>query len=90
MKYDSQSGKILITLSQFVTIARRRLAAAHTPDELEPVISTASTRMLRSVIGEVHGECLTFGFETLGYSFEMSIPVEGVEGGRITVARDIE
>ncbi|MBQ7387367.1 MAG: ATP-dependent DNA helicase [Clostridia bacterium] len=89
MKYDRESGKILLTLGEFVTVARRRVAAtAH--DEDEPCVSGVSSRILRSIIGEHTPEALTFGFSGLGYSFELAMSADAIAGDEITVAREIE
>ncbi len=89
MKYDRERGKISITLTEFVTIARRRVAAV-ARDEDEPCVSGVSTRLLCSLIGEHEKETITFAFDGLGYSFEMSMVADMIDGDALTVAREIE
>ncbi len=89
MRYDKESGKILLTLGEFVTVARRRVSSV-SHDEDEPCILGASSRMLSSLIGEHSPESITFGFESLGYSFLLSMTADKIYENEITVAREIE
>ena len=90
MRYDAESGKIHITLREFVSVARRRIAAAMPYDEDEPYVCEAGRLGLRTLIGEVRREAVHFGFSAAGYDFELSMTADGIDGNEITVAREIE
>ena len=89
MRYDRESEKILLGLGEFVTVARRRIATA-ARDEDEPTVSEVSARMLRSIVGEMNPEKITYGFSGCGYSFELSTTADGLDGSCLIVAREIE
>ena len=89
MRYDKEFGKIILGLSEFVTVARRRVATA-ARDEDEPAVSEVSARMLRSIAGDMTPETVIFGFEGAGYTFELKMTADSVTENELTVAREIE
>ncbi|MBO5907179.1 MAG: ATP-dependent DNA helicase [Clostridia bacterium] len=89
MRYDSDTGKIKITLKEFVTIARRALSPTLPCDENEPTLLDAPRRILKVALGEINPETLTLGFDTAGHSFELIAPADDISENTVTVAREI-
>lgn len=90
MRYDSDSGKILITLGELVLIARRGISATLPVDEDEPNISRASMMIRRAVLGDREPVPIRFGFESLGFSFELIGEADMIEGEELTVLASTE
>ena len=90
MRYDSNSGKINITLKELVSVARRRISPTLPQDHDEPCISEVSQRMLRASVGETEKREIHLGFKVGEYRFELEGVADNVSGNEITVAREIE
>ncbi len=90
MKYDSESGKILITLGEFVSIARRRIAASLPYDDEEPSLGEVSARRLRAVVRDIAEQKINFGFSAAGRDFELTATVSSTSENSIVIAREIE
>ena len=89
MRYDTESGKIKIALSEFVSISRRGISPALPFDDDEPNVSEPSKRRIRAILGETSPEKIYFGFEAAGHSFELSMNADSVFESSVTVAREI-
>ncbi len=88
MKYDTETGRISVGLSELVTLARRSLSIHGTNDEDEPRSAEALGRRLKRIIGEYTKSGLYFEFSHSEYSFEMS-PFSIISGSEITVAKTV-
>lgn len=74
MKYDKTSGRLIISLREFVTNARRGICTMLPPDEDEPTMSTVGSEEIKHdfALGE--------------YSFTLTARVEHAEKGRVTIS----
>ncbi len=89
MRYDDKTGKIKISLSELVTIARRGISPTLPCDEDEPKTDSLKSQKLRRLIPDLESSDLHYGFDCDGFSFEMSATADGVGGNAVTVAREI-
>lgn len=89
MRYDSESGKIQITLTELISIARRGISPTVPYDEDEPWVESPVQRRLASIEPDLTPATVRFGFEDGEYSFEMSLAAESIEGNNVTIAREI-
>ncbi len=89
MRYDSDSGKILISLSELVAISRRGVAGTLPFDEDEPGILRPSKRARRTVLGECDEVKLTWGFDAGDYAFELLGEADKLEGSTVTLLGSI-
>ena len=71
MKYESDSGKILISCREFVSIARRGISVAVPTDADEPELHKTSRGLLNKILGERRNEEIIWGFDACSYSFEL-------------------
>jgi len=89
MRYDADSGKILIGVSELVSVARRKISPILPYDEDEPALGDTSARRLAAYIDGEQPQTLRIGFESGGYAFELCGTANAVTDNRITVARDL-
>ncbi len=89
MRFDNETGKIKITLSEFVSISRRAISPTLPYDEDEPNLSGAPQRILKSLIGDIKPYRINLDFEAGGYSFELSADADTRDGNILTLAREI-
>lgn len=90
MRYDTDSGKILITLGELVLIARRGISATLPVDEDEPNFSRASYIIRRAVLGDREPVPVRFGFDALGFSFELIGEADMIECDEVTLLASTE
>ncbi len=90
MRYDAERGKLNITCSEFVSIARRRISSALPYNEDEPSITAASKRELELERGSLEARKLIYDFETDGHAFELVCSPDGVGGGELVYVRSGE
>ena len=89
MRYDAESGKILIGVSEMVAIARRKISPILPFDEDEPELSEASSRRLAAYLEGASPAELRLGFESGGYSFELCGRADGVSENKVAVAKEV-
>ena len=89
MRYDGETGKLKISLGELVTIARRGISPTLPYDEDEPRTDPLKAERVRRIMPELEGSSLYYGFDADGYSFEMTVTADGIDGNKVTVARDI-
>lgn len=90
MRYDTDSGKILITLGELVLIARRGISATLPVDEDEPNIKRPSLITRRAVLGDKEPVPIRYGFNALGYSFELIGEADAIDGDKVTVISSLD
>lgn len=90
MKYDRESGKILIGLKEFVTVARRCISTALPFDVDEPQVAETTRKIRDGELSGIPGEVLSYGFETLGYSFSLTAPVDGRRERELYIIRELD
>ncbi len=90
MKYDSDSGKILISVSEMVTISRRGISPTLPLDEDEPSAPSPARGSIFNIVGRSEGVPIRFGFKSGEYDFELVGRCEKIEGSRVTVIRAID
>ena len=76
MRYDSESGKILISCREFVSTARRGISTVMPSDSDEPELRKISKRILKKIIGDCEDERIIWGFEAGKYCFELTANVQ--------------
>ena len=89
MLFDKERQVIAISLSEFVSIARRGISPTLPLDEDEPNVSETTSRRLRAIIGECEGEKVYYSFAACGHQFELVMKAEGITDSTVTVAREI-
>lgn len=89
MRYDAESGKILISLTEFVSIARRGVSPSATFDDDEPDVASPSRIRLKKIYGEMTPRVLSIEFSSHGESFLLSGHCDSAHDGEITIARSI-
>ena len=89
MLYDNERRVIKVSLSEFVSIARRGISTTLPFDEDEPSILEATSRRLRAILGELTAEKLYYSFVSGERAFELFGTAEHIEGDVITVSREI-
>lgn len=89
MKYDCQSGKISISLEEFVSIARRGISPSVSYDEDEPIISLQSLDRLRKLFPRLNPEKIGMDFTDRNHTFRILGQAEGIDGNEITIARRV-
>ena len=72
MRYDSEAKRILINLSEFVSIARRGISPTVSFDEDEPTIGEVARFRLAKLYGEMERCELTYNFSSSDYDFTLS------------------
>ena len=90
MRFDEESGKIRINLSEFVSISKRAVSPTPTRDEDEVGNERISRRVLERIVGKYDTESFDFEFSVDNHRFEMEISPDCVEGTLITVSRCVE
>ena len=71
MKYDINTGKIIVSLSEFVSLARRSVSATATPDEEEPRLRGLSERVISGAINKALTGEIRYEFAVLGRTAEI-------------------
>ena len=81
MRYNAESGKILIQTRELVDIARRGISSASLTDEQTPVKADLTKRVLRKLEGALVGEKIEHAFEVSGYNFILEARTDLMCGG---------
>ena len=89
MRYDEESGKIEISLAEFVAIARRGISPSTSYDEDEPDVNSVARSRLSRIFGEMKPQRLDLDFTDGEHIFTMSAVADHQETDSITVARAI-
>lgn len=90
MRYDAECEIIKITVSEFVTIARRGISAAVSYDEDEPNVSPLVASGLTRIAPALETVRLSHRFISGEWVFEIVGAADGILGNEITVARSVE
>ena len=90
MLYDRESGKIKISLKEFIGIARRGISPTLPFDEDEPNISDTSLLLLRGELPDIKRDEVIYGFSAMGYDFELYMQMVYVMGGEVIIAKEID
>ena len=90
MLFDKDSGKIKISLKEFIGIARRGISPTLPFDEDEPNISDTSLLLLRGDLPDIKRERVIYGFSAMGYDFELYMQMVYVMGGEVIIAKEID
>lgn len=90
MLYDKESGKIKISLKEFIGIARRGISPTLPFDEDEPNISDTSLLLLKPDLPDIKRERVIYGFSAMGYDFELYMQMVYVMGGEVIIAKEID
>ena len=89
MRYDSEAKRILINLSEFVSIARRGISPTVSFDEDEPTVGEVARFRLAKLYGEMERSELTYNFSSSEYDFTLSGEADGLMGDTVTLARSV-
>ncbi len=90
MLYDPNSGKIKISLKEFIGIARRGISPTLPFDEDEPSITDTSLLLMKEELPDIKRERVIYGFSALGYDFEMYMQLVCVMEGEVIIAKEID
>ena len=90
MRYNAESGKILITCRELVNTARRGISTALPSDEEEPETLKISKRLLKEVIGEFSEQEFSYPFECGEYCFELVTRTPKAEEGQLWFAMEVD
>ena len=86
MKHIASENRILISLDEFVSIARRRISPTLPTDENEPELSAASKAALLTY-GITDRERIEYDFVTDGVSFRIVGYADKIENGTLTLVK---
>lgn len=89
MRYDSESGKILISCREFVSTARRGISTVIPSDSDEPELRKISKRILKKIIGDCE-EKIKWGFEAGKYRFELTANVQKIQECNLWFAINVD
>ena len=90
MKFNSENSIIEISLSEFVSIARRGISPSISYDEDEPQISESSRIRLQRIFGEMNPEKLSLKFTDGEHEFMLYGMVDDQNSHNVTIARSVE
>lgn len=90
MLYDKDSGKIKISLKEFLGIARRGISPTLPFDEDEPNITDTTMLMLKGFLPDVKKERVIYGFRAGEYEFEMYMHLVSVVVSEVIIAKEID
>ncbi len=90
MLYDKESGKIKISLKEFIGIARRGISPTLPFDEDEPNLTDTSIMFLKDDHPDVKRERVIYNFRAGEYEFEMYMQMVYVFDTEVIVAKEIE
>ena len=89
MKHDASENRILISLGELVSIARRRISPALPIDEDEPELKSPSRIALAS-LGIKERKKLSLDFEDGGVSYRLFGYADEIQGSEITLVKSTE
>ena len=89
MRYNAETGKISITLGEFVAVARRGISPTLSRDQDEPHVSPVTKSRLERLYGGLESRQLTLEFTGGSFNFILSGEVEGLDGDTIIIARTV-
>lgn len=87
MRFNEDTKKIKITLSEFISISRRAISPTPTYDEDEVGCARPSDRVLERIVGNITKDSFIFEFSVGEHSFEMEISPCSVREGEILMSR---
>ncbi len=88
MKLIASENRILLTLGEFVSIARRRISPTLPTDECEPELFGASRGVLAS-LGMTNGQRLELDFSEDGTDYRVFGYADHIENGEITLVKSV-
>ena len=86
MKLIADENRIMISLDEFVSIARRRISPTLPTDENEPELSVG-TRSLLGSLGITERKRVDFDFTHGGINYRIIGYADGIDGGEITLVK---
>ena len=89
MLYDLDSGKIKISLDEFVSIARRGISATLPFDEDAPKMEDTALHHLKYIDPDIKRERAIFGFSAMGYDFELYLSALQVIKDEVIIAKEV-
>ena len=90
MRYDKDTDKFEIELSEFVGTARRTSARIPVCDEEEPRAGELSQRLISRALSGEEAKEINFEFRAGGLTFLLRAGIDGYSAGRISVARAVK
>ena len=89
MLYDLESGKIKISLEEFITIARRGISPTLPFDEDAPAMEEQNLTHLKYISPDIKRERAIYGFSAMGYDFELYLSVLMVASWEVIIAKEV-
>lgn len=90
MLYDGESGKIKITLDEFLTVAKRGIAPTLPFDEDEPHHEESALTYLKYISPDIRRDRVIYGFTAGGFDFELYASVLHVIATEVIIAKETE
>ncbi len=89
MRYDAQSGRIVMTAAELVWYARRRTALTYHDESEERGIADADASTRRRLVGTDAPERLTYDCEAEGVRFTVLADADAIDGTHVTLLRKV-
>ena len=90
MRYDKESGRLLLSCRELVATARRGLSVALPVDSDEPEARGITKRLLRAAVGDGEGQSLTLPFFCREYPAELTAYAEKVSENQLWFAIGVD
>ncbi len=84
MRFDKDSGRLFVSLNEFVSTARREISVSLPLDEDEPSKYIYKTSLLRRILSVEHAERLIFPFSIGEYDFNLLLDIDKIDNDKIT------
>ena len=90
MQYDAELGRIIITLGEFVSVARRGISPTLSRDEDEPRVSSVAKSRLERIYGSFKRKILKYEFTRGKHDYLLSDEADSVdERDTLLIARTV-
>lgn len=90
MRYDEQKNIMLVSLKEFVTLARRKVASTLPYDDEEPTVEGAGKIEEARLSLPEKKEGLTLSFSLGGIDYQLFTEAQFIEGEKITLVRTLD
>lgn len=85
MRYDSDSMRILISVGELISIAKRGISGAVTENEDEPTGARPPLSVIRAVLCDAKPEAVRYGFNVEEYLFELTGTADSICTDKISL-----
>ncbi len=85
MRYITDEGKILISVTELISIARRGISPTRPTEDGEPILSRPAARLCRELTEGREPTALRYDFSLGGYDFVLTGYADRIENGELTL-----